>query len=103
MDPKYITDLELNLYNGASCCSSRLTWLNERVVFAGRRSTRCLDLEGCFAGKAARYFNQRVNSWWKMSLTLGFVMDKMVDAYRIVFSKQQSINLFAERKDKGRT
>ncbi|CAI5716179.1 unnamed protein product [Peronospora destructor] len=27
----------------------------------------------------------------------------MVDAYRIVFSKQQTIKLFAERKDKGRT
>ncbi|CAI5719630.1 unnamed protein product [Peronospora farinosa] len=34
-------------------------------------------------GKAARYFNQRVQSWWKMSPSLGFVMNKMVDAYRI--------------------
>nr|CCA17909.1 Mitochondrial Carrier (MC) Family putative [Albugo laibachii Nc14] len=32
-----------------------------------------------------------------------FVMDMMVDSYRIVFSKQQAIKLFAERKEKVRS
>nr|CCA19525.1 GK15001 putative [Albugo laibachii Nc14] len=54
-------------------------------------------------GKAARYFNQRVHSWWRMTPTLGFVMEKMVDSYRIVFYKQQTIKLFAERKEKGQS
>ena len=52
-------------------------------------------------GKAARYYNQRVYSWWKMTPTPGSIIDKMSDSYRIGFSKQQAIKLFAERKDKS--
>lgn len=59
--------------------------------------------EELLRGKAARYSNQRVQSWWRMTPTLGFVMGKMMDSYRVVFSKQQTIELFAERKEKGRS
>lgn len=54
-------------------------------------------------GNTARYFNQRVRSWCTINLTLGFVMDKIVDSYRVGFSKHQTKKLFAERKDKWRS
>lgn len=54
-------------------------------------------------GKAARYFNSRIDGWWNAHPTLGQVIDKMVDAYRIVYSRKQTIKLFSERKDRRRS
>ena len=53
--------------------------------------------------KATGYFICRVHTWWRMIPTIGFVMDKKADLYRIVFFKQQTIKLLQSgRRRTGR-